>query len=111
MAQIFVFNATRSAVDIQVNGGAPVRVSGTGGGNGYAPPAAAIGRGNMAEPGRFGSGGNQVRLVREGGMMSQRFDLTIRSDVRPGLDLQLYLFSEHAVLVFEMGETVYTVSS
>ena len=108
MAQVLIFSTVQDSTELTLNRQPIGNLAGTGPGNRYAPlPPLAVDRSHMPEPGRFGSGGgNELQLSRPGGS-TQIIYPQIGHHVHPAIDLQLWIFSNHAVLVAGSQESVY----
>lgn len=108
MARVLIFNTGPQPVSLIVNG-APAGTAAGSSGNALSAPLA-VERGAMPEPGRFGSQyTNQVQFVRLAGEARQ-LNVAIGHRVRPNSDLQLFLFSQYAVLIAEGEETLFNLS-
>ena len=108
MAQVLIFSTVQESTALTLNRQPIGNLAGTGPGNRYAPsPPLAVDRSQMPEPGRFGSGlGNVLQLSRPGGS-TQILNVEIGHNVHPAIDLQLWIFSNYAVLVAGGDESVY----
>jgi hypothetical protein len=110
MASAYVFNTGSQSVTLYINHNAAGSLSGAAPMNGYAPGSANYpfnpsGGGEGAE---F-NGQTQVTVESIGGFAMQTYQVNA-SEVPLGQDIQLYLFSDHAVLCWGSGDEVLTPS-
>jgi hypothetical protein len=95
VASVYVFNATEQTISLVINNGPAGPIQGFGPANGYALQPTSFPLSGGSNPGQFGS---QNQLIVQSFDGQQNYQVGIGSGQPSGMDYQLFIFANCAVL-------------